>query len=127
MIEKVKEGLEHCSVLHNCAGCPYAHTGVEEPCACMTALHLDALKALEGETDWIPGITKPTFPEGTTGYKSMTLLAIVKHGGGYYVRPLYWQKTTVRGVWVERWETDNGIFHEDVFAWKPLPKPPKEV
>ena len=127
MIEKVKEGLKYCSVLHNCTGCPYKHTEGEEPCACMTALHIDALKVLDGETDWTPGITNPTFPEGTTGYKSMTLLVVVKyeHGGGYSVRPLYWARTTVRGKWVERWETDNGIFHGEVIAWKPLPKVPE--
>ena len=123
MIEKVKEGLKHCSVVHNCAGCPYDHTVVEEPCTCITTLQLDALKVLDGETDWIPATTPPTFPEEEKYGRAYVIVATETSTFG-----LRWHRTEVRGKRVERWEDDNGIYKgKEIIAWKPFPKPPKEV
>ena len=119
MIEKVKKGFKSCSVDHDCKACPYWRGDPE----CINALHLDALKALEDVTDWIPATTPPTFPEGEKYGRAYVIVATETS-----TFALRWHRTEVRGKRVERWEDDNGIYKgKPVIAWKPYPKPPKEV
>ena len=74
------------------------------------------------EGGWIPIALKPPKADRNKEPSIVSVIATT----GRSVFPVYWCGRIIRGKWVERWETSNGLYWGDeIIAWMPIPKPPK--